>query len=93
MKTIFIDLVAKHMWQIENYSPMGSTEPPVDVAKAVARRLVKGAGSVGFANARSVRITFEKMQRAASVRQHEEKRLTSTLPPNFSTTLTLIDLI
>lgn len=48
---------------------------------------------MGFANARSVRITFEKMQRAASVRQHEEKRLSSTLPPNFSTILTLIDLI
>lgn len=93
LKTIFIDLVAKRNWQIENYSPKGSTEPPVDVAEAVARRLVKGAGSVGLANARSVRITFEKMQNAASVRQHEVKSLTSNLPPNFCTTLTLIDLI
>jgi hypothetical protein len=99
LKTIFIDFVAKHKWHIENYSPQGSTEPPVDVAKAVARRLFKGADSVGFANARSVRTTFEKMQQAASVRQHEEKRLqssnplASTLPPNFNTTLTLIDLI
>ena len=93
LRTIFIDLVAKSMWHIENYTPEGSTAPPVDVATAVARRLVKGAGRVGFANARSVRITFEKMQRAASTRQQQEKKVKSSLPPNSSTTLTLIDLI
>ena len=93
LRTIFIVLVAKSMWHIKNYTPEGSTAPPVDVATAVARRLAKGAGSLGFANARSVRITFEQMQRAASIRQQQEKKVKSNLPPNFSTPLTLIDLI
>ena len=93
LRTIFIDLMAKSMWHIENYNPEGSTAPPVDVATAVARRLAKGAGRLGFASARSVRITFEQMQRAASTRQQQEKKVKSNLPPNFSTTLTLTDLI
>ena len=105
LRIIFIDLVAKSGWHIENYTPEGSTAAtattaaaaapplPVDVAKAVARRLFKGSGKEGFANARSVRILFERMQRSASTRQQQEKKIKSCLPPHFSTTITLIDLI
>jgi ATPase family associated with various cellular activities (AAA) len=86
-------------WRIENYvlkATGGGQDRVVDVALIAARRLSRSAGRVGFANARSVRVMFESMQRAASLRQKQEKRAPGWVPldPEYhSMTLTLIDLI
>ena len=95
LRTIFIDIAKKSNWQIEHFTtPEGST---VDVAEIASRRLHRAAGKVGFANARAVRVLFEKMQMAASIRQNKEsiesQFSSEPLPLNHSTTMTLIDLI
>ena len=95
LRTIFIDLAKKSNWQLEHFiTPEGSS---VDVAEIASRRLHRAAGKVGFANARAVRVLFEKMQMAASIRQNKEsieyQFNSESLPPNHSTTMTLIDLI
>jgi hypothetical protein len=99
LRTIFINMVNTANWRIENYvlkGEGGGQDRVVDVALIAARRLSRSAGRVGFANARSVRVMFESMQRAASLRQKQEKRVLGWAPPDpnyHSMTLTLIDLI
>jgi hypothetical protein len=99
LRTIFINMVNTANWRIENYvlkGEGGGQDRVVDVALIAARRLSRSAGRVGFANARSVRVMFESMQRAASLRQKQEKRALGWVPPDpnyHSMTLTLIDLI
>jgi ATPase family associated with various cellular activities (AAA) len=86
-------------WRIENYVLKVAGEGQdrvVDVALIAARRLSRSANRVGFANARSVRVMFESMQHAASLRQKQEQRAPGWVPldPEYhSMTLTLIDLI
>lgn len=104
LHTIFTNLVRSNGWHIENsrlsLSPAeaaAGAATDVDLALVVARRLVRAAGRVGFANARSVRIIFESMQRSASKRQNAERMSTEgrtrALPLNHSTTLTIMDLM
>ena len=99
LRTIFINLVNTSRWRIEDYVLKGEGGEPdrvVDVALIAARRLSRSAGWRGFANARSVRVMFERMQLAASKRQKQETRASEhgwVPPEHHSTTLTLIDLI
>ena len=99
LRTIFINLVNAARWRIENYvlkTEKHGHDTVVDVALIAARRLSRSAGRAGFANARTVRVMFEGMQRAASERQKREMSAPEdgwVAPEDHSTTLTLIDLI
>lgn len=92
LRTIFINIAKDSNWQLEPFQIQD--RPSVDVAEIAARRLRRAAGRDGFANARAVRVLFEKMQKAASIRQKKESQSSrERLPLKHSTTLTLIDLI
>jgi len=63
LRSIFEGLVKKQSWQLAT--------PPVgipDVATLAARRLFRGAGQMGFGNARAVKVMFEGALRNANAR-------------------------
>lgn len=70
LRSIFLSVVQTSGWRLEAPRAVdGSGDlPRVDVATIAARRLARGAGRKGFANARSVRVLFEQAQRRANDR-------------------------
>lgn len=63
LRSIFMSYIRSAQWTLEPSGPGG-----VDIATIAARRLARGSGRRGFANARSVRVLFETAQRKANER-------------------------
>lgn len=96
LRTIVLGTVRSRNWHIQNTEYPADPPIAVDVARVAARRLARGRGKKGFANARSVRLMIEQAMNRASVRQKRE-RLEAVnhfhLPHNFDITLTIEDIL
>ena len=63
LRGVFEGLVKKRGWRLEAPQPRAP-----DVATLAARRLCRGAGQVGFGNARAMTVLFENALRNANAR-------------------------